>query len=69
MSEQSETPFRVYVLHDGDQHFLAAADDLSLGDLLLDLREQGKITDHARVGILYRPVEGGAGIWLSNPYA
>lgn len=73
MSELSETPFRVYVTQDDGQgenpELLGAADDVSLGELLLDLSKRGLTGDGTRVGILYRPVEGQPGEWLVNPWA
>lgn len=69
-AEMSETPVRVYKLTEArDLEFLGAADDVSLTDLLLDQREKGVITDATQVGIMWRPIEGGRGVWLANPFA
>ena len=69
MSDLSETPFRVYTVIEGEQDFIGAADDASLGDLLRDARERGLTDDSTRVGILYRPVEEEPGEWIVNPWA
>jgi hypothetical protein len=65
----SETPFRIYRLdatgyRTGAPKCLGGADDVSLGEALLDLHRQGKRID----GILYRPVDGEPGEWLINPF-
>ena len=74
MSELSDTPFWVYELDAVDANpdtplRVAAADDVSLGDLLLDLHKRGRITGRTRIGIMYRPIEGQPGEWLGNPWA
>jgi len=74
MTELSETPIRVYRLDevDGDPDepsFLGAGDDVSLVDILRDLRKRGRIDDRTRVGIMERPVDGQPGEWLVNPWA
>ena len=33
------------------------------------LRKSGRIGDHARVGIMFRPFDGKPGEWLVNPWA
>jgi len=68
MSELSETPFRVYRLEDGRPTCIGAADEFSLGELLLDLRATGKLTGPTAVGILHRPVEDEPGEWIVNPW-
>jgi hypothetical protein len=66
MTEQSETPFRVYTLDaDGDPKCLAACDDVSLADVLLAQAKEGVRVD----GIMYRPIDGEPGIWLISPWA
>lgn len=72
MTDLSETPFRVYRLDDGGgislkPSFLGAADDVSLGDLLVSLHASGRLA--GRVGIMYRPIEGEPGEWLASPWA
>jgi len=70
MTEQSETPFRVYIDQappgtGTDLVCVGSADDVSLGDLLLDLHKRNVRPD----GIMYRPVDGEPGEWLLNPWA
>jgi hypothetical protein len=74
MAELSETPFRVYrldgaTLAESDPACLGAADDVSLGELLRDMKKRGRITERTVVGIMYRPVDGEPGEWLVNPWA
>ena len=65
MSEPSETPFRVYTLDaEGKPECLGAADDVSLGTLLLDLHDGGRILR----GVMYRLRDGERGEWLINPW-
>lgn len=70
MPEPSETPFRVYTVGSDDQpQHLASCDDVSLAELLLNLRKHSMIGDASRVGVMYRPVDGEPGEWLVNPFA
>lgn len=67
MSELSETPFRVYMVDaEGDPACIAACDEFSLGEALLDLRRQGRISVVS--GIMYRPFDNEPGEWLINPF-
>jgi len=69
LHELNETPFRVYGLNAKREPVaMGECDDLSLGEMLLDLRKRGKIGDGTRVGIMFRPVEGQPGEWLVNPW-
>lgn len=73
MSDLSETPFRVYMLDSkGKPHLLGAADDASLGDLLIASRQrlaEGEpMNRHSPIGVLYRPIEGEPGEWIVNPW-
>lgn len=74
MEPLSDTPIRVYRLDDVDMDadqpsLLGACDDVSLVDVLRDLRKRGRIDDGTRVGIMERPVDGKPGEWLVNPWA
>lgn len=73
MADLSETPIRVYRLDDVDMDpdepsHLGSADEFSLVDLLRDLRKRGRIDNDTRVGIMDRPIDGGPGEWLVNPW-
>lgn len=65
MSELSETPWRLYALNaDGGPECLAACDEFSLADALLDQRHKGR----ACRGIMFRPHDDEPGEWIINPW-
>lgn len=67
--QESETPFRIYVVDHGKPDCLVATEDISVGEQLLYLHRHGMISDRDAAGIQYRPVDGEPGIWLINPFA